>query len=156
MLVSLLFILQFSHIANGTGSNSYKFIFDPQVWDWKIALHSDSQWQLGIAFTRSNITTIYCICVNTHHFSFKTGTWNLPGYALTRPRTYLYQFKAVHKSHLETILTRCYSFTLYATGRQRVVGNAKGHLDLFQCANYHVCAIINNCTQRKLYQQHVW
>ena len=73
---------------------------------------------------------------------------------LTRPRAYLYQVEAVHKSRPETIFKRCYSFMLYTTGRKRVVGNAKGHSDLFRCADYHVCAVKYACSCWQLITVH--
>ena len=127
--------------------------------DWRIALRSDSQWQPGIAFTLqgSNRTTVYCICVNTDHFSFKQSKQEPEIFLdmlLTRPRTYLYQFEAVRKSRPETIFTRCYSFTLYTTGRKRVVGNAKRHSDLFCWSVYHAHAIKHACSCWQLITVH--
>ena len=114
---------------------------------------------LALLFTLqcSNRTTIYCICVNTDHFSFKQSKREPEiclAMLLTRPRTYLYQFKAVCKSRPETIFTRCFSFTPHTTGRKRVVDNAKRHSDLFWCADSHARTLmqllaINNCTQIK-------
>ena len=73
---------------------------------------------LALLFTLqgSNRTTIYCIRVNTDHFSFKQSKQKPEiclDMLLTRPRTYLYQFEGVHKSRPETIFTRCCSTTKY-------------------------------------------